>query len=415
MNEKTLVLGIDLGTSGVRIAIINFRNQLIHKSSTKYLDGLDKPKDWIESCKLLIKQIPSDLKKNLQACSIDGTSGTLLACNNKGYPLGNALIYSHSCPELKESIQKILKGQDNSLDVNSSLARAILLIKKYGENILLRHQADWVSGWLLDNWDLGEEGNNVRLGWDLLQKSWPKSFELLTWRNSLPSIIKSGHLMGNISMKKAKELNLPKNLKIIAGTTDSNASVLAAYSSEDDGFSVLGSTLVIKRFVKNPIKGSGITNHLVGGKFLCGGASNAGGKVLEKFFSEKELRELSNQINPERNSGLNFLPLPSPGERFPINDPYLQPIVSPRPTSDCLFLQGLLEGLAKIEAQGWKKLIELGVQPPKQIISIGSGAQNPQWRRIREKELGIPIQTCKRSTAEGIAQLAMVSLKNVQA
>ncbi|NDF63348.1 MAG: hypothetical protein EB136_10650, partial [Synechococcaceae bacterium WBB_3_034] len=37
---------------------------------------------------------------------------------------------------------------------------------------LLRHQADWLMGWLLADWRWGEEGNNLRLGWDLRAQAW---------------------------------------------------------------------------------------------------------------------------------------------------------------------------------------------------------------------------------------------------
>mgnify|MGYP001998936560 CR=1 FL=1 len=66
----------------------------------------------------------------------------------------------------------------------------------------------------------------------------------------------------------------------------------------------------------------------MGGRWLCGGASNAGGKVLRMFFNDMELKELSRQINPEKDSGLNLLPLPAKGERFPIDDPNLEPILN---------------------------------------------------------------------------------------
>jgi D-ribulokinase len=71
-----------------------------------------------------------------------------------------------------------------------------------------------------------------------------------------------------------------------------------------------------------------------------GGASNTGGAVLRHFFSNDELGRLSSSINPDMPSGCDFYPLLTPGERFPINDPGLQPRLHPRPADDALFLQG---------------------------------------------------------------------------
>jgi sugar (pentulose or hexulose) kinase len=47
--ETSLALGIDLGTSGVRIAVLNQQGTLIHSSSAEYATGLTAPLDWAEA------------------------------------------------------------------------------------------------------------------------------------------------------------------------------------------------------------------------------------------------------------------------------------------------------------------------------------------------------------------------------
>ena len=200
-----------------------------------------------------------------------------------------------------------------------------------------------------------------------------------------------------------------KKLRIISGTTDSNASLIAADVGDEDGLTVLGTTIVVKKIIDNPVKDKGITTHRVSGNWICGGASNAGCGILSKFFSDLEIRELSRQINPSKNTSLNLLPLNSKGERFPINNPNLEPILGPRPVSDSLYLHALLEGLANIELKGWEKLSELTGSLPKKIITIGGGSRNPQWRKIREKIINIPIVSCKKTTSFGTALLAFNS------
>ncbi len=315
--------------------------------------------------------------------------------------------------EERDSFIDIFKTKDISINSYGSIKRAISLLKQYGENILLRHQADWVSGLLLGHWKYGEGSNNIRLGWDIINKNWIPEIKSIKWRKSLPIIISSGKHLGRISHLIARDLNLPLDIQIISGTTDSNAAVLATDSSPNEGVTVLGSTLVMKCYTKEPINSPGITNHRVGGKWVCGGASNSGGAVLKKFFTEKDLIQLSRQINPFLRSGLKYFPIATKGERFPIDDPTIEPILTPRPTSDALYLHGLLEGIANIEAQGWSKLAELGAHIPKKIITIGGGARNPQWRQIREQVIGIPIQTCTKEPAEGVARLAIQGFSKV--
>ena len=406
----SLVLGIDLGTSGVKIAVINKEKQILFTSSMKYPQGLEEWEDWIICCRKLLADIPGEIKDKLISCAVAGTSGTLLACKNNGEPLGKALPYSFSYPEYSKEIHKLFMKDCPGSSTSGSVGRALRLISLYGENILLRHQADWISGWILNNWELGEEGNNLRMGWEISNRSWPISFNKSKLINCLPKIVSSGHIMGDICNQNANELNLPKSLKIIAGTTDSNAGVLATFPNKLDGITILGSTIVIKKFVNKPLSGKGISNHKLLGNWLCGGASNAGAAILLDLFNLEYIKELSKQINPNKSTGLDLIPLSKQGERFPIDDPDLQPKLEPRPVSDSLYLHAIFEGLAKIEARGWKKLEELGADLPKQIITIGGGAKNITWKKIREREIGIPIKICNRPPAAGVASIALKSL-----
>ena len=407
MTDSPLVLGIDLGTSGVRVAVINANRELLHTEATNYAVGIQRPEDWREACLSLLNTIPGNLRRCLRALAVDGTSGTLLACDHRGTPLADALSYAQAFPEHGERIQDLVPKGGPASSSSGSLARALHFIRQLGPNLLLRHQADWITGWLLDDWRWGEEGNNLRLGWDLENNSWLPGITAQEWRQALPEIRESGAVLGVIDAGRADELGLPHGLQVVAGTTDSNAAVLAADPGPDDGVSVLGTTLVMKRVMAAPIRAAGVTVHRVGGQWFCGGASNAGGGVLRRFFNDDLLEELSRQIDPDRDSGLTLRPLPEPGERFPVDDPDLQPVLEPRPVSDALYLHGLLEGLAEIESQGWQRLEELGAPHPKRVISIGGGARNPQWRRLRERRLRVPVLSCSSPPAAGVARLAL--------
>ena len=50
---------------------------------------------------------------------------------------------------------------------------------------------------------------------------------------------------------------------------------------------------------------------------------------------------------------------------------------------------------------------------PKEVVllheTIGGGSKNPQWRKIREKIINIPIVSCNKTTSFGTALLAINS------
>ena len=399
--------GLDFGTSGARISIINSKKELSFTNSVTYTDSFKKPNSWINSCEKLLKSLPRNIKNNLNKLAISGTSGTLIACNIYGEPLGEAIPYNQACSGNDIFIKSITPNENHLQSPYSSLAKALKLIENYGENILLRHQSDWITGWFLRDWTYGEEGNNLKLGWDLIKESWPQNYLNKSWKKCLPKIIKSGKFIGQINSDIAETFQLNKKLILISGTTDSNAAFLAAGIDKEEGLTVLGTTIVVKKVVNNPIKEKGITNHQIFGEWICGGSSNAGCGILSQFFSDLEIKELSRQINTSQKTSLKLLPLNSKGERFPINDPFLEPILGPRPVSDSLYLHALFEGLARIELKGWEKLYELTGSLPKKIITIGGGSKNPQWRAIRERIINIPIVSCNKTTAYGTALLAI--------
>ena len=412
MSQDPLVLGIDLGTSGVRIAVIDSNCALLQSESAPYQIGLVNPFDWRDRCCALIGRLKPDYRHRLKAIAVDGTSGTLLACDQQGLPLAEALPYSLACPHVLDQLRDLSPQDGPASSSSGSLARALHLVEQHQAPLLLRHQADWISGWLLDDWSYGEEGNNLRLGWDLNKQSWPDSFISQPWWDALPEIRASGSVLGALSPQRAKDLDLPEDLLVVAGTTDSNAAVLTADAEDDEGITVLGSTLVLKRFTDQPLAPwPGTSNHRVGGRWLCGGASNAGAAVLKQLFPDIDLAELSRQIDPDLSSGLQLRPLPRCGERFPVDDPQLEPILTPRPVSASLYLHGLLEGLTTIEQAGWQRLTSLGADPPKKIVTLGGGARNPQWRRLRERQLCVPIRSCNSPPAAGVARLALQAVK----
>ena len=175
----------------------------------------------------------------------------------------------------------------------------------------------------------------------------------------------------------------------------------------------LGSTLVLKLFSDTPLMSSkyGIYSHRIGDGWLTGGASNSGGAVLKKFFSDTEIAQLSLQMDPGKPLDLGYYPLPGVGERFPRSDPDMQPQMQPRPESRQDFLQALLEGIADIEAEGYARLAELGAPSPRRIFSSGGGAMNETWRRIRERRLGVPVlRAAQTEAAFGAALLARKAL-----
>jgi sugar (pentulose or hexulose) kinase len=81
--------------------------------------------------------------------------------------------------------------------------------------------------------------------------------------------------------------------------------------------------------------------------------------------------------------------------------------LTPRPADDRVFFQAMLEGIAEVESLGYKRLAELGATPLETIRSVGGGAANEPWTRIRLKALGVAAKpSASEHAAMGTARLA---------
>jgi len=88
--------GLDFGTSGARISIINTNKELVYSNSVPYSYNFKNPNSWINSCEKLLGCLPIEVKSNLQKLAISGTSGTLTASNLRGEPIGEAISYDQA-------------------------------------------------------------------------------------------------------------------------------------------------------------------------------------------------------------------------------------------------------------------------------------------------------------------------------
>ena len=252
--------------------------------------------------------------------------------------------------------------------------------------------------------------NALKLGYDVETLAWPAWIEALGVAAWLPQVVAPGTSLGKLAPEVAVKLDLPAACSVRAGTTDSIAAFIAS-GARAPGTAVtsLGSTLVVKLLSTQRVEDAryGIYSHRFGDLWLAGGASNSGGAALRQFFDDATLATLSQQIDPTQASGLDYYPLPSRGERFPINDPQMAPRITPRPASDVAFLHGLLDGIARIEARAYALLAELGATPLTQVLSAGGGAKNIAWTAIRQRLLGVPVRAAEHDAAAyGAAWLA---------
>ncbi len=400
----TFFLGLDFGTSGARACVLDEDGEIAFESRAAYADP-GNPQAWREALFGLIEDLPAAIRASLSAIAIDGTSGTLLATDASFEPVSPALPYNDA-----RAIEEAREIANPRYGPTSGLAKRLWLARHFPQAAFCFHQADWLAALLTGKGGITDYHNALKSGFDVEKLNWPD------WVNRLPGsrwqqdVLVPGDVIAAPDAGTAKRFGLPPACIVRAGTTDSIAAFIAAGASgPGDAVTSLGTTLVLKLLSETRVEdaASGVYSHRYGRLWLAGGASNSGGGVLKQHFSDADLERLSAQIDPGQPSGLDYYPLPAPGERFPINDPGLMPRLAPRPPKDADFLNGLLEGMARIEAQGYRRLMELGASPVRRVLSAGGGAKNLAWRLIRQRVLGLPVSAALNGEAAyGAARLA---------
>lgn len=405
----TVSIGIDFGTSGARLVAIDTDCNVLWWA-TRDLRG----QEWAETLFALIRSIPPEIKLLVSRIAIDGTSSTVLLCDADGRIVGTPILYDDDRGKTElDRLRTFVPAGHPVLSSTSSLAKLCWLAAQpqlYNRSRYFLHQADWLAYHLHGKLGISDYHNALKLGYDVESLRYPDWLERHPYRPLLPQVLEPGAPIGMVLTDVARQLGLAADCVVCAGTTDSIAAFIAS-GARSPGAAVtsLGSTLVIKLLSRTRVDDVryGIYSHRWGDLWLVGGASNTGGAVLRHFFSNAELVSLSQEIDPDVPSQLDYYPLLSPGDRFPINDPNLTPRLTPRPDRDRDFLQGLLEGITRIEARGYQLLSELGATPLTAVYTAGGGAKNPTWTKIRQRYLSVPISISRhQEAAYGTALLA---------
>ena len=408
----TVAIGIDFGTSGARLVAIDTDRNVLWRGTRLVA------KSWRETLFELIRAIPADIKVQTTRIAIDGTSSTVLLCDDRGQLIGEPILYYDDRAKIfLEELKSIVPSGHPVLSATSSLAKLCWMAHQphfpdpdLSQKYYFLHQADWLAYHLHGKLGISDYHNALKLGYDVQSLDYPDWLECHPYRPLLPQVLKPGTPIGTVLPSVAQELGLAAECIVCAGTTDSIAAFLAS-AVDTPGVAVtsLGSTLVIKLLSQTRVDDPryGIYSHRLGDLWLVGGASNTGGAVLRHFFSDTELVDLSREIDPNLPTLLDYYPLLTPGDRFPINDPNLPPRLTPRPERPVDFLHGLLAGIAKIEARGYELLAQLGATPLTAIYTAGGGANNPTWTKIRQQYLPVPISiSTHQEAAYGAALLA---------
>jgi xylulokinase len=436
-----IVIGIDLGTQGVRTQAVSATGDIVatahekHSLKTPQLPpgwAEQDPLDWWRATATCIRHLLSQLPTgaHISGIAIDSTSATILPIDANGQPLHAALMYNDArsqpyVPAVRQAASDLEDRLGYAFNASFALPKLVWLMRELpqvaAQTSLFIHATDFLAGRLSGEYGVTDYSDALKTGYDLLKDEWPAFIEreLGVPLHKLPRVVAPGQLIGNVSATGAAETGLPAGVPIYGGATDGTAAQIASGAVDVGAWnSSLGTTLVIKGITEQLLRDpqQRIYSHRhPEGWWMPGGASNTGSEWMVREFAGQDFKALDAQAAALTPTPFVRYPLARTGERFPFLRPQatgfivdqatgLAPLQAP---SALLSYTAGLEGTALLERLIYDTLQQIGAPVGECIHVTGGGSNSNVWLRIRASALNRQlIRPASSETAMGAALLA---------
>ncbi|SIN93748.1 xylulokinase/hypothetical protein [Sulfurivirga caldicuralii] len=400
------ILGLDLGTSGLRGVITDETGEIHAEAAAPLTD--QSPTTWSAALSGVLLELKPHLSR-VHHIIADATSSTVMLWDN-GVSSPVLMYDDGRATQEYAAIRDQLPADSAAHGATSTLSKVLWLRNHcpVSSGTRIAHQVDWLNAQFLGFPPPTDWNNALKLGYDPIREQWPDVIEQLLSPLSPPKVVPSGTPLGSVQEAVQDTWGFPHQCTVHAGTTDSIAGFLAAGAQAlGDAVSSLGTTLALKIVSERPIfsPSHGIYSHRLGRRWLAGGASNVGGGSLLEMFSLEQVRALSKrQPGPKR--GIACYPLRGVGERFPEADAKKAGLWPDKHLPEAVRFQAIVEALVAIEKKGYERLHALGAPAPQRIFCVGGGCRNAMWQRLRSAQLPhVVAQTVERPPAWGVTRL----------
>ena len=434
--KRPFFLGIDIGTQGARVALMDAAGDIIGSEEEKFplndkAREEQSPQGWWDACLASLKKMLAGSggliePDSIRAVAVTSTSGTVIPLDVNYRPLHDAIMYSdkRSDKEAEKCKAAALKYHPNgytNFNTSSGLSKMVWFVEHFPDKAkkVARwiHAADYITGRLSGIWDMTDYTNALKSGFDLVTFTWPAYiYEVLPLREEwLQQVVPSGSPIGMMKPELVRSLGLEGEIHVVAGITDGCASQIASGAiGVGEWNTTIGTTLVIKGVTREEIRDplGRLYSHRhpdAGGNeetgWMPGGASNTGGDWIAGAFSDKleSLNQEALQLIP---TGRLSWPLLQQGERFPFMAPQARGF-EPFGLSLAEHYTANMEGVAYIERMAYDLVRNLSGEKITGVYTAGGGANSEPWLIIRSNVLNLPLYKMKHvAGAVGAAILA---------
>ena len=439
-----MYLGLDIGTSAVKAAVIGERGQLVDQASSRLttshphpLWSEQHPEQWWDAVSAAVLGLRRDVRSQLKAVGLSGQMhGAVLLDRNRSV-LRPAILWNDGrsiaeCAEL-ERIEPDTAAITGNRAMPGFTAPKLMWVRRHEPRLFEQTATVLLPKDYVRMRMTGELASDVSdasgtLWMDVGARDWSDRMLEATGltRHHMPGLFEGDDLTGRVREAIAAEWGIG-TIPVVAGGGDNAAGAISAGVVEaGEGLLSLGTSGVLfvadDRYRANPAGGVHTFCHALPNRWHQMAVILSAASCIDWAARVCGMSDASALLTQIENAALSdvtelFLPYLS-GERTPHNNPYAQGVLFglTHESSAASIGQAVLEGVAFAMRDGFDALRSTGVRV-ESISVIGGGARSTYWGRILSSVLNFPLTYRKDGEvgpALGAARLAQLFVNGGQ-
>lgn len=425
-----LFIGVDLGTSAVKLLLMDENGKICKIVSREYPlyfphPGWSEqnPEDWFAQSMEGIRELTADCDKSqVQGISFGGQMHGLVALDDQDQVIRPAILWNDGRTGKQTDYLNQVIGKDKLSEYTANIAFAgftapkILWMKEnepenFARICKIMLPKDFLAYKLSGSFCTEYSDASGMLLLDVEHKCW--SEEMLEicgiTEEQLPKLYESWEVVGTLKKELAEDLGLPESVKVIAGAGDNAAAAVGTATVGDGGCNIsLGTsgTLFIssKKFGVDENNALHSFAHADGNYHLMGcmlSAASCNKWWMDEILKTKAYQEEQAGITKLGENRVFYLPYLM-GERSPHNDPDARAafIGMSMDTTREDMTQAVLEGVAFGLRDSLEVARSIGVSPERTKI-CGGGAKSPLWRKIIANVMNMKVDIIESEEGPG--------------
>ena len=434
-------IGIDLGTSGVKLILVDETGRIHRQQTESYPIAFphpgwseQSPEDWWDAVVRGLKTLTDGIDVSLvKGIGTGGQMHGLVALDENDNVIRPAILWNDGRTAADVDYLNNEIGKDVLAERTANIAFAgftapklLWMRREEPENFARIRRIclpkDYLTLKLTGILATDYSDASGMLLLDVKNKDW--SDEMLALcsltREQMPKLMESYEIVGELSKTASEETGLPQTVKVAAGAGDNAAAAVGTGTVKDGDCNLsLGTsgTLFIASdtFGVDPANALHSFAHASGRYHLMGcmlSAASCNAWLCDNILKTKDYAAEQKDITEDKlgNNHVYFLPYLM-GERSPINDTNSRGtlIGMTMDTSRADIVQAVLEGVAFALRDSLEVARDLGLTVNRSCL-CGGGARSPLWRTILANVLNVTLEIpqTEEGPSMGGAMLAMV-------